>query len=108
APYAEQEPEAFQRFFSQYHEFKIQGHDRPVGHILNDVVSVFPWTEEHWAIDSEKRTVTLLSPPEATVESRSEMIAQTLTEAVKTNRFSDLKGWRNEQFSIFGTVSSAS
>ncbi|KAI5310792.1 hypothetical protein KEM55_001924 [Ascosphaera atra] len=103
APYAEQEPEAFQRFFSQYHEFKIEGHDRPVGHILNDVVAVFPWTKEHWAIDSEKRTVTLLSPPEATVESRSEIIAQTLTEAVKTNRFSDLKGWRNEQFSIFGT-----
>ncbi|KAI5291540.1 hypothetical protein KEM54_003850 [Ascosphaera aggregata] len=102
APYPQDDLKEYQDFVARYHDFIIQGCDKPVGHIANEVVSTFPWPQEHWKIDCESRTVTLLTHPEATVEQRSKIIRETLLAGKALGKFSELKGWRDELFAIYG------
>ncbi|KZZ89479.1 hydrolase, NUDIX family protein [Ascosphaera apis ARSEF 7405] len=102
APYPQHGLKEYESFFARYHAFRIQGCDRPLGYIMNEVVRTFPWPKEHWRINPELRTVTLLTSPNATVEHRSEIIKKTLLAAKALNQFPELKGWRNELFAIYG------
>lgn len=61
----------------------------------------FRFPDDCWAIDSSNRTVTLLSPPDATPVQRSELVATTLSAAVKRGNFEILKGWRNEMYPVY-------
>lgn len=88
-------------YLKQYHAFKVSGCDAVLGHIPNAVVEKFPWLQEFWDIDSQSRTVTLLAPPEATAQVRSDMLSKTIAEAVKKDTFDVLKGWRNEMYPVY-------
>lgn len=73
-----------------------------LGYIPNAVVDKFHWLEDCWNVDSSSQTVTLMAPPDATPEFRSELMARTLAEAVERETFEVLKGWRNEMYPIYG------
>lgn len=66
------------------------------------MVEKFQFPANCWAVDSAKRTVTLVTPPNATPAQRSDLIAKTLAETVKRGDFEILKGWRNEMYPVFG------
>jgi isopentenyldiphosphate isomerase len=85
----------------QYHAFKINGYDAVLGHIPNVVVEEFPWPRDYWNINSQSRTVTLLAPIDATAQVRSDMLSETIAEAVKRGTFDVLKGWRNEMYPVY-------
>ena len=80
----------------------MSGYDAILGHILNSVVEKFPWSQDFWAVDATARTVTLITPADATPEHRSKLVAQSITEAVKLGHFDVLKGWRNESYPVYG------
>ena len=81
--------------------FKVSGCDAVLGYILNSVVKAFPWPD-CWAIDSTNRTVTLITPPDATPNLRSELVAKTIGEAVERKTFTILEGWRDELYPVYG------
>lgn len=62
----------------------------------------FSWPETCWTIDSAARTVTLVTPPNADPALRSKLVAETIAEAVKQDKFELLKGWRNEKYPVYG------
>lgn len=66
------------------------------------MVEKFPWPKGHWQIDANAKTVTLLTPENGTADDRSKIIADSLAEAVKQNSFEVLKGWRSENYPVFG------
>lgn len=80
----------------------MSGYDATLGYILNSVVEKFPWSQGEWSIDPAAQTVTLVTPTDATPAHRSELVAQSITEAVKLGSFEVLKGWRNENYPVFG------
>lgn len=69
--------------------------------MLNSVVERFPWPQEYWKIDSEAKTVTLITPAGADPALRSKLIQESIGEAVKQGTFEVLKGWRNENYPVF-------
>lgn len=85
-----------------YHAFKVNGIDGILGYVPNAVVESFPWPKDSWIIDSTAQTITLLSPPDATVAARSEMMAQTLRQMAASGDFKILQGWRDERFPVYG------
>lgn len=101
-PYYEDNRVAYIANLNNYHEFRVAGHDAILGYILNTVVENFPWSPECWAIDSTARTVTLTTPADADPAYRSKLVAQSIAEAVKQGSFEVLKGWRNENYPVFG------
>jgi 8-oxo-dGTP pyrophosphatase MutT (NUDIX family) len=66
------------------------------------VVEKFSWSETSWKVDSAARTVTLVTPPNADPALRSKLVAETIAEAVKQDKFEVLKGWRNEKYPVYG------
>ncbi|KAF3483094.1 thiamine pyrophosphokinase [Arthroderma uncinatum] len=101
-PYYHDNPADYQKYIANYHAFKISGYNETFGLVLNSIVEKFPWPKEHWDVDSESRTVTLLVPKGATEAERSAVLAQTLETAAKSGNFEVLKGWRNELYPIYG------
>ena len=78
------------------------GYDATLGYILNSVVEKFPWPKDYWVVDSAAKTVTLATPKDATPEQRSKLVSETISEAVKADAFEVLKGWRNENYPVYG------
>lgn len=101
-PYYEDNRAAYTENLNNYHAFRVAGHDATLGYILNSVVEKFPWSQEHWAVDSAAKTVTLTTPADADPAHRSKLVAQSIAEAVKQGNFEVLKGWRNENYPVFG------
>lgn len=85
-----------------YHFFKVSGCDAVLGYLLNSSVEKFHFPEDCWAVDSVNRTVTLVTPPNATPKQRSDLIAKTLADTVTRGDFEILKGWRNEMYPVYG------
>ncbi|KAJ5893606.1 hypothetical protein N7495_005297 [Penicillium taxi] len=102
-PYYEDDRALYAENLGNYHAFRVSGCDETLGYILNSVVEKFPWSPEHWKVDSTAQTVTLVTAPDATPELRSKLVAQSIAEAVKLGHFQVLKGWRNENYPVFGT-----
>lgn len=65
------------------------------------MVEKYPWPE-YWQIDSQEKTVTLVTAANATADDRSKLIKETLLAAVKAESFEVLKGWRSENYPVFG------
>ena len=101
-PYYHDDPAFYTSHLQNYHFFKVTGCDSVLGYILNSVVEKFPWPEDCWSIDSTNRTVTLITPPGATPNQRSELLAKAINEAVKHKTFSILEGWRDELYPVYG------
>ncbi|RAL14072.1 thiamine pyrophosphokinase-related protein [Aspergillus homomorphus CBS 101889] len=101
-PYYQDDPAYYTEHLKNHHFFKVTGCDAVLGYILNSVIQKFHWPEDCWAIDSENRTVTLVTAPDATAEQRSELVARTLAEAVKRDTFEILRGWRDELYPVYG------
>lgn len=101
-PYYHDDPAFYISNLENYHFFKVTGCNAVLGYILNSVVEKFPWPEDHWAIDSTNRTVTLITPPDATSSQRSALLAKTIEEAAKRKTFSILEGWRDELYPVYG------
>ncbi|GAQ09601.1 uncharacterized protein YJR142W [Aspergillus lentulus] len=101
-PYYEDSPTSYAAHLKNFHAFKVSGCDAVLGYILNSVVEKFYWPEDCWSIDSTNRTVTLVTPPNATADQRSQLVAETLREVVKRGTFDILKGWRNELYPVYG------
>lgn len=101
-PYYAEDPAFYKAHLKTYHAFKVSGCDAVLGYIPNAVVEKFYWPEHCWAVDSTTQTVTLVAPPGATPAQRSELMAQTLAEAVKRGNFKILHGWRDEMYPIYG------
>lgn len=101
-PYYEDNRAVYTENLNNYHAFRVAGHDATLGYILNSVVEKFPWSKEYWAVDSAAKTVTLTTPADADPAHRSELVAQSIAEAVKQDSFEVLKGWRNEKYPVFG------
>ncbi|KAJ5127757.1 hypothetical protein N7448_008536 [Penicillium atrosanguineum] len=100
-PYYEDNRAAYTENLNNYHAFRVSGCDATLGYVLNSVIEKFPWTE-HWAIDSAAKTLTLVAPADADPALRSKLIAESIAEAVKQGTFEVLKGWRNENYPVFG------
>lgn len=101
-PYYEDNRAAYTENLKNYHAFRVSGYDVTLGYILNSVVKKFPWPKDIWAIDSTAQTVTLLTSADADPAHRSELVAQSIAEAVKQECFELLKGWRNEKYPVYG------
>ena len=101
-PYYEDNRAAYTENLKNYHAFLVSGYDVTLGYILNSVVEKFPWPKDIWAIDSTAQTVTLLTSADADPVHRSELVAQSIAEAVKQECFELLKGWRNEKYPVYG------
>ncbi|KAJ5587260.1 uncharacterized protein N7459_003025 [Penicillium hispanicum] len=101
-PYYEDNRAFYTANLANYHAFQVSGYEATLGYILNAVVDKFPWQKEHWKVDSTAQTVTLSTPPDATPEHRSNVVEQSIAEAVKSGHFEVLKGWRNEKYPVFG------
>lgn len=100
-PYYTDNPAFYTEHLRNYHFFKVSGCNAVLGYIPNTVVDKFDFPDDCWAIDSANRTVTLLSPPNATPDQRSDLVAKTLSATVKPGRFEILKGWRNEMYPVY-------
>ncbi|KAJ5654114.1 hypothetical protein N7490_001117 [Penicillium lividum] len=101
-PYYEDNRAAYTENLKNYHEFRVNGYDATLGYILNSVVEKFPWSSNHWAVDSTAKTVTLTTPADATPEHRSKLVAESIIEAVNLGTIEVLKGWRNEKYPVYG------
>lgn len=101
-PYYEDDPVFYTEHMKKYHAFKVSGCDAVLGFMLNSVVEKFHWPSDCWSIDTASRTVTLMTPEDATPEQRSQLMAQTLKEAVRRDNFEVLRGWRNEMYPVYG------
>ncbi|KAJ5980585.1 thiamine pyrophosphokinase-related protein [Penicillium waksmanii] len=100
-PYYEDDRAAYTENLNNYHAFRVSGYDATLGYIIKSVVDQFPWPQEYWKIDSQAKTVTLITPAGADPALRSKLIAETIEEAVKQETFEVLKGWRNERYPVF-------
>lgn len=100
-PYYSDNPTFYTDHLKNYHFFKVSGCHAVLGYILNKVVDKFAFSEDCWAVDSTNRTVTLVTPPDATAEQRSDLIAKTLSATVKRGSFEILNGWRNEMYPVY-------
>ncbi|CAG7941540.1 unnamed protein product [Penicillium salamii] len=101
-PYYEDDRAAYTENLNNYHAFKVSGYSATLGYILNAVVEKFPWPKNSWNIDSNARTVTLVTPPNADPALRSSLVAEAINEAVKQDKFEILRGWRNEKYPVYG------
>ncbi|KAJ5713412.1 uncharacterized protein N7483_010593 [Penicillium malachiteum] len=101
-PYYVDNRAAYTENLKKYHAFRVNGYDATLGYILNSVVEKWPWPKDHWVIDSAAQTVTLTTPADATPEYRSQVVDESISEAVKVNAFEVLKGWRNERYPVYG------
>ncbi|EPS32608.1 hypothetical protein POX_d05232 [Penicillium oxalicum] len=101
-PYYQDNRVAYAETLKNYHEFRVSGYDVTLGYIVNAVVEKFPWPEHIWSIDSAAQTVTLVTDTNADPAQRSELVAQSIAEAVKLGCFEVLKGWRNEKYPLYG------
>lgn len=73
-----------------------------MGYVLPSVVGSMPWTDK-FKIDHEERTITIIHDPSAdqtTYETRA--IEEQLLHARSQGSFDILKGWRDEQYAVFG------
>ncbi|KAJ5194813.1 uncharacterized protein N7498_008251 [Penicillium cinerascens] len=100
-PYYEDNRAAYTESLNNYHAFRVSGCDATLGYVLNSVIDKFPWSK-HWAIDSAAKTLTLLTPADADPTLRSKLVAESIGDAVKQGSFEVLKGWRNENYPVFG------
>ncbi|PKY03707.1 thiamine pyrophosphokinase-related protein [Aspergillus campestris IBT 28561] len=100
-PYYADDPAFYTAHMRNYHAFRVNGCDANLGYILNSVIKKLELPANSWAIDSANQTVTLMTTPDATPEQRSELVAETLTHAVKRDTFEILRGWRNEKYPIY-------
>ncbi|KAJ5246320.1 hypothetical protein N7468_001303 [Penicillium chermesinum] len=100
-PYFEDNQTVYAEHIAKYYEFRVSGIDATLGYILNSVVDKFPWPQ-YWQIDSRLKRVTLVTAANVTAADRSKLIAETLSEAVKKESFEVLKGWRSENYPVFG------
>ncbi|KAJ5312386.1 hypothetical protein N7508_003216 [Penicillium antarcticum] len=101
-PYYEDDRVAYTANLTNYHAFKVAGYDATLGYILNAVVEKFPWPQNCWSIDSTARTVTLVAPADADPAHRSKLVAESIAEAVRQDKFEVLRGWRNEKYPVYG------
>ncbi|PGH19562.1 hypothetical protein AJ80_03898 [Polytolypa hystricis UAMH7299] len=101
-PYPQDDPAYYQQCIAKYHKFKISGCNAVLGYIPNKVVTKFPWPQECWSIDKAAQIVTLVTPPDATTATRSELLAHSLSIARKADVFDILRGWRDELYPIYG------
>lgn len=101
-PYYDEDPAYYKAHLKTYYSFKVSGYDSILGYIPNDVVEHFKFPDHCWTVDPKAQTVTLVTPPHATPAQRSELVAQTLAEVVKTDTFKLLHGWRNETYAVYG------
>ncbi|KAJ5746160.1 hypothetical protein N7520_011342 [Penicillium odoratum] len=101
-PYYEDNRAAYAENLENYHQFRVNGYNATLGYILNSVVEKFPWSSNHWAVDSIAKTVTLTTPADATAEHRSKLVAESIIEAVNLGTIEVLKGWRNEKYPVYG------
>ena len=69
-----------------------------LGHLVKSYSDIFE-------IDSHKSCVTLKPTCSKTVESRTEAVEQVLQDLKKRDIFDCLRGWREEQYSVFGSPS---
>lgn len=77
----------------------IEGYEGTYGHLIEATIKSFTWNDEHWAVDHEKKTVTLRG---ATREARQEAIDKTLLFERDKATFKVLKKWTGERFPIYG------
>ncbi|CEJ58487.1 Putative Thiamin pyrophosphokinase-related protein [Penicillium brasilianum] len=101
-PYYEDNRVAYTENLKKYYAFHVSGYDVTLGYILNTVVEKFPWPKAIWEVDSAAQTVTLLTSADADPAHRSELVAQSIAEAVKADCFEVLRGWRNEKYPVYG------
>lgn len=101
-PYYQDDHAVYTKHLENYHAFKVSGYDVSFGYILNELVEKFPWSEGSWKIDSDARTVTLITPPNADHTVRTERVAEAINEAVRQDKFAILRKWRNERYPVYG------
>ncbi|KAJ5690358.1 hypothetical protein N7462_004750 [Penicillium macrosclerotiorum] len=101
-PYYEDDRVLYTENLKNYHEFHVTGYDVTLGYILNTVVQKFPWPQEFWAIDPVARTVTLVTAADASPAQRTKLVADSISQAAKLGCFEILKGWRNENYPVYG------
>ncbi|KAF9894692.1 hypothetical protein FE257_006582 [Aspergillus nanangensis] len=101
-PYYQDDPAFYTDHLKNYHAFKVSGCNAVLGYMVNSVVEKFSWSADCWNVDSKSQTVTLITPPHATPQDRTRLMADTLAEVVKRDIFEVLRGWRNEMYPIYG------
>lgn len=100
-PYYEDDRAAYTENLTKYHTFRVSGYNATLGYIKNSVVEQFPWPQDYWKIDSQEKTVTLITPAGADPALRSKLIQESIGEAAKQETFKVLKGWRNENYPVY-------
>ncbi|PGH02423.1 hypothetical protein AJ79_07655 [Helicocarpus griseus UAMH5409] len=106
-PYERDDPEHFKQYMSKFHAFKINGCDHVLGYMPTEIMKKWDWeAEEHWKIDNETRTLTLLCDKDAKPEHRTELLHTTLRAAHEKKIFDVIKGnaWRDESYPIYHPV----
>ncbi|EQL32713.1 hypothetical protein BDFG_05105 [Blastomyces dermatitidis ATCC 26199] len=103
-PYMQQDVEAYRKYVSAFHAFKINGYPQILGYMRNEIVQKFPWPEPTWKVvksaEGESGTITLMSPIGATADERTKLINDTLQTARDTFDVIKGKAWRNENYPI--------
>ncbi|PWY84847.1 thiamine pyrophosphokinase-related protein [Aspergillus heteromorphus CBS 117.55] len=101
-PYPDDNPASYKAHLENYWEFKVNGCNAVLGHMLDAVVLRFNFPANDWFVDYKNRTLTMLTSPTATPAQRSAVIAKALELAVQQDTFSVLRGWRNELYPVYG------
>ncbi|KLJ12539.1 hypothetical protein EMPG_12420 [Blastomyces silverae] len=103
-PYIQEDVEAYKKYVSAFHAFKINGYPEIIGYMRNEIVEKFAWPEPTWKVvkgaEGKPGSITLMSPVGATAEERTKLINDTLQTARGTFDVIKGKSWRNEDYPI--------
>lgn len=90
----------------EYYEFRLEDCDACLGYVRKEIASRFPITD-HWKLDQDRQH--LVFQPRGTdgakitdLESRNRILAQDLQQLREKHAFKVLRGWRNEEYPIYG------
>lgn len=89
-----------------YFKFKLEGCDAVLGYVLPHIVHKLP-PHEIWRRDDSAKVIIfnpidVPSDPELAVEHRTRVFAEYLQSVREANVFLVLKGWRDEQYPVYG------
>ncbi|KAJ8131267.1 hypothetical protein O1611_g2356 [Lasiodiplodia mahajangana] len=94
-PYFSKDPDAYRQHMLNYYYFFVEGFKQPLGYMYHSFVKQMPWPK-FWAIDHEKRTVTL-NTGKADFDGRNKLIEETIQAGMKSKVF---RKWRGELFRV--------
>jgi len=108
-PYYNDNPEYYKAYIKGFHTFHVKGCDAVLGYMPNEIAQRFSLSllslsvHDVWEINSDARTVTLVTKVDARPEDRTAIVAATLTEMRQAKTFEVLDGWRNELYPVYGS-----